>query len=217
MFSRRIFLGLCPGLALSQDKPGRQKATNHYNSLYKNGAPYLNLKPNTFLARMVEGRAPGRALDIGMGQGRNAVYLAEKGWDVTGTELAVEGVRLAREAAQRRGVKLNAVLADALKFDYGTEQWDLIVATYVHGVVTRIAARLRESLKPGGMIVVEGFHYRPDQPSATFGTPFGFRNNELLRAFDALRVVHYEDTTGPADWASPTRPQPIVRFAARKE
>ncbi len=217
MVSRVVLILLGSSLVLAQTAPGRQKATSHYNKLYKDGAPYLNLKPNAFVVRMVEGRKPGRALDIGMGQGRNAVYLAEKGWDVTGTELAAEGIRAATEAARAKGVKLNAVLADALKFDYGVAQWDLIVATYVHGVVTRIGERLKQSLKPGGMLVVEGFHYRPDQPSATFGTPFGFRRNELLRTFDALRVVFYEDTTAPADWASPTKPQEIVRFAARKE
>ncbi len=54
-------------------------------------------------ANTVEGRNPGRALDIGMGQGRNAVYLATQGWDVTGFDPSSEGVRIARSNAEKAG------------------------------------------------------------------------------------------------------------------
>jgi len=218
MFSlmvRRAFLLLTLSTCWAQDSP-RTKATANYNNLYKNGIPFLGNAPNAFMARMIEGHKPGRALDIGMGQGRNAIYLAEKGWQVTGIELAQEGIRATRAAASRKGVKIDAVMADALGYDYGTAKWDLIVATYIHGVMTRIAERLRLSLRPGGLLVIEGFLYRPEAPSPTTGTPFGFRKNELLHSFEQLRILHYEDTTDRADWA-PSRPRPIVRFAGRKE
>lgn len=57
-----------------------------------------------------------------MGQGRNSRYLAEQGWEVTGFDIADEGVRIAREEASRRNLKLNAVVADVDDFDYA-EQW----------------------------------------------------------------------------------------------
>jgi len=79
---------------------------------------------------MVQGIKPGESLDIGIGQGRNSVYLAKHGWDVTGFDVSDEGVAAARLNAQRAGVRVNAVVANAYDFDWGENRWDLIVATY---------------------------------------------------------------------------------------
>jgi hypothetical protein len=64
------------------------------------GAPRFNTAPNRLLAETVKGLRPGRALDVHMGQGRNAVFLAAQGWDVTGFDYSAEGVRAARKAAR---------------------------------------------------------------------------------------------------------------------
>jgi 2-polyprenyl-3-methyl-5-hydroxy-6-metoxy-1,4-benzoquinol methylase len=74
---------------------------------------------NKFLAETIQGRQPGTALDIGMGEGRNALFLATQGWEVTGFDISDVGVQLAREAAQQRGVQLETVVEDADRFDYG--------------------------------------------------------------------------------------------------
>src|SRR5258707_11019010 len=63
---------------------------------------------NKFLAETVKGRAPGKALDIGMGQGRNSLFLAALGWDVTGFDISAVGVKQAQAEAQKRGRKINA-------------------------------------------------------------------------------------------------------------
>ena len=81
-----------------------------FNNVYSNPNPAFNINPNALLMAAVEGRRPGRALDIGIGQGRNAVYLALKGWDVTGIDISDEGLRVANSNAQRAGVMLTTVL-----------------------------------------------------------------------------------------------------------
>ncbi|MFZ0308445.1 MAG: methyltransferase domain-containing protein [Terriglobales bacterium] len=68
---------------------------------------WLNSEPNGFLVEMVKGRKPGRALDVAMGQGRNTVWLAQQGWDVTGFDPADQAVTEANEAAQRFGVTIH--------------------------------------------------------------------------------------------------------------
>ena len=88
-------------------------------------------KPNSFLIQMVAERMPGKALDVGMGQGRNSIYLAQHGWDVIGFDPADAGVRSAQAKAARLGVKINSVVTTFEKFDFGASQWDLIVLTYV--------------------------------------------------------------------------------------
>jgi 2-polyprenyl-3-methyl-5-hydroxy-6-metoxy-1,4-benzoquinol methylase len=72
---------------------------------------------------------PGTALDVGMGQGRNSIWLAQHGWEVTGFDLSDVGVKLARERAEKLGVKLNAVVQSAEEFDFGKNRWDMIVVT----------------------------------------------------------------------------------------
>jgi SAM-dependent methyltransferase len=128
-----------------------------------------------------------------------ALFLATQGWEVTGFDISDVGVQLAREAAQKRGLKLAALVDDVDHFDYGQQRWDLVVGMYMHAMITRSAAKIIDSLRPGGIIVVEGFH-RDLNRHGLQGGYLGYRSNELLRAFDRLRVLYYEDTVGAADW-----------------
>lgn len=168
---------------------------------------------NKFLPTAIIGRPPGKALDIGTGEGRNALFLAAEGWEVTAFDISDVAVKLTREAADRKGLKLSALVADADLFDYGRQRWDLVVGMYMHGVITRNADKITDSLKPGGIVVIEGFHRDLNRPSVDGGY-IGYRSNELLKAFDRLRVLYYEDAVGVADWGRSGEQAPIVRFIA---
>ena len=72
-----------------------------WDSTYREGRSF-NPEPNKFLTDIVKGRKPGAALDIMMGQGRNALYVASRGWQVTGIDISAEGLRQARAAAETR-------------------------------------------------------------------------------------------------------------------
>jgi 2-polyprenyl-3-methyl-5-hydroxy-6-metoxy-1,4-benzoquinol methylase len=74
-----------------------------FNNIYRTDNPVFSTQPNALLVATVEERQPGRALDIGIGQGRNSVFLALKGWDVTGFDASDEGV-----ATAARIVRLSA-------------------------------------------------------------------------------------------------------------
>jgi SAM-dependent methyltransferase len=94
------------------------------------GAPRFNTAPNRLLAETVKGLRPGRALDVHMGQGRNALFLAAQGWDVTGFDYSAEGVRAARKAAEKAGLRLQAIVARHETFDFGQSKWDMVVMSY---------------------------------------------------------------------------------------
>ena len=169
-------------------------------------SPRINWQPNRFLVSMAEGRRPGRALDVGMGQGRNALWLAHQGWETTGYDPAEKAVALARETAAKVGVKVTTVVAKDSDFDMGLAKWDLILLSYVE--VRDNAEKVIRALAPGGIVVVEYFH--ADFP----GAPGGFSDNELLQLFGKLRVVRYEDTEDVADFGmEKTR---LVRLCAEK-
>jgi hypothetical protein len=74
-----------------------------------------------------------------------------------------------------------------------------------------IPAKIVEGLKPGGLVVVEGF-----SGDAAQAGMFGSQPNELPRALGSLRITHYQELIAPADWSG-GRPQPRVRFVARKQ
>jgi len=204
-----IMLGLV-GLVQAQAprRPPREVWNEVYTKRQERAFPH-----NKFLAERIKDRRPGTALDIGIGEGRNALFLATQGWEVTGFDISDVGVQLAREAAQQRGVKLTAVVEDADRFDYGRQRWDLVVGMYMHAVITRNAEKIMESLKPGGLLVVEGFH-RDLNRRGVQGEFFGYQSNELLKAFERLRVLYYEDTIAAADWEPSGQAAPIVRLLA---
>ena len=89
-----------------------------------------------------------------MGQGRNAIYLEQQGWDVTDFDPAVFAILDAIENASNLGVKVNTVVAGAEDFDWGEDRWDLILFSCAD--IDQNGERARRSLRSGGVVVVEG-------------------------------------------------------------
>ncbi len=175
-------------------------------------APRFNTEPNALLVEAVRDVRPGHALDIHMGQGRNAIFLASKGWEVTGFDYSAEGVRTAREAAKQAGVALTALVERHEDFEFGREEWDLIVMTYTWVPLDgQYVDRIIESLKPAGLIV---FEHLMDLSGSEGAAPWLPRPNQLLEVFGRLRILRYEDTLAPADWS--WRPERIARLVAEK-
>jgi SAM-dependent methyltransferase len=156
----------------------------------------FNQNANAFLIEMASPLKPGTALDVGMGQGRNAIWLAQHGWEVTGFDLSDVGVKLARERAEKLGVQLNAVVQSAEEFDFGKNRWDMVVVTYVP-LSALLVDRIRQSLKPGGVVLLENFHAETGRVRLMGG---GLADNELLGTFADFRILHYEDTWAKQDW-----------------
>jgi SAM-dependent methyltransferase len=190
---------------------GQQLEIERWNRILTARTPTFNTQPNAFLVEMTKRLTPGKALDVGMGQGRNAVYLAQMGWEVTGFDPADQAVAAAQDQARRQGVKLTTLVLRDDQFDFGTEQWDLIVLSYVG--VRRVVSRVYEALRPGGFVVVEGFH-RDAAKTAAIGGGVVFDTNELLHLFDRLRIVRYEDSEGIGDFG--LRHTRLVRLCAQK-
>ena len=186
----------------------RQVWNGVYATLIRQNEPFL---PNAFLVRVVEGRKPGTALDIAMGQGGNALMLAQRGWEVTGFDISDLAINTAKDQAQKLGLKLNATVADLRTFDYGVGQYDMAVAIYANGFLRR-ADDVMRSLKPGGLLVVEGFH------RDYFG---GGLTDEVLRfLLGKMTILSYEDAVGQPDltWEDgPPRDFRFVRLVARKD
>ncbi len=182
-----------------------------WNRVLTSEKPGFNTQPNQFLVRMTRGVHPGKALDVGMGQGRNALYLAQQGWEVTGFDPAERAVKAAEAQAAKMGVKLTTLVQETEKFDFGHDRWDLIVLSYVD--VRGAAPMVRDSLRPGGLVVIEGFH-RDATKGRSIGGRVVFDSNELLKLFSGFRVLQYEDTLDRADFG--LEQVRVVRLCAQK-
>ena len=77
-------------------------------------------EPSAILIDATKGLKPAAALDAAMGQGRNALYLAHAGWNVTGFDISEKGLSLARANAETKGLHINTVKASYDQFEYGT-------------------------------------------------------------------------------------------------
>lgn len=150
-----------------------------------------------------------------MGQGRNALYLAEHGWRVTGFDTSAEALRLARRQARERGVKLEVEQVDFWRYNFGVERWDLIVGSYVQEMVVMRAEDIKRSLAPGGVLVVEGF-VRSEELAALGRPDLGLEPGALLDVYGDLDILRYEQIRAPADWY-PKEPVPLERLVARKQ
>lgn len=113
--------------------------------------------PNQFLVSELEGAVPGRALDLACGEGRNAIWLAEQGWEVTGVDFSAVGLAKAARIAEGRGVRVRWVEADVTSWEPPPGAFDLVAVFYLQLAAgpRRVAlARAAAALAPGGTLLV---------------------------------------------------------------
>jgi len=176
---------------------GSRAEVERWNPILTAENPTFNVKPNEFLMEMAKGRKPGTAVDVGMGQGRNTIWLAQQGWDVTGFDPAEKAVALAQETARKLGVHFTAEVKRMEDFDFGERRWDMIVLSYVGGrAMTDI---LQRALRPGGVLVIEAFH-RDATKGRSMGGGVVFDTGQLPALYPQLRVVRYEEPMGIGDF-----------------
>ena len=153
-------------------------------------------QPNAFLERQADQLRPGMtALAVADGEGRNGVWLARRGLTVTTTDLSPRAVAKARALAERHGVAIDARLADLETWDWPVEAFDVVVGVFIQfappGVRDRLFARMKQALKPGGLLLIEG--YRPKQLAYGTGGPGQVENlytEALLRdAFGDMEAI----------------------------
>jgi SAM-dependent methyltransferase len=169
--------------------------------MFETEPKHVRWEPNMFLMGVTRSMMPGNAIDVGMGSGRNAVYLARSGWTVTGIDTSRVGVARARERAVAEKVSLNAIEQDMFRFDYGTARYDLVLFMYM-GPVRDLDRRLVEALRPGGYLVIEHF-------------AGAFEPGSLKMLFSGLEVVQYTEVDDFPDYDQRNK-QKVVRFLARK-
>ncbi|WP_247731411.1 class I SAM-dependent methyltransferase [Halovivax limisalsi] len=135
-------------------------------------------------------RSPGRALDVATGRGRNAIFLAERGWTVDAIDISRAMLDPARERASARGVSVEWILADADRYCVRSATYDLVAISFfdardrLDGIV--------DGLRPGGALCYEHHLVASDARSGP-GARYRFERGELRAAVDELIVERYDE------------------------
>jgi len=177
-------------------------AADTWNRRFEAGGYLFGTEPNAWLREHRQLLAPGqRVLSVADGEGRNSVWLAQQGLSVDAFDISPVGVAKARALAAERGVAVDFVVADVDGFAWPTAAYDAVAAIFVQfadpPLRERLFARIGTSLKPGGLLLLQG--YTPRQLEyRTGGPPFAshlYTQAMLREAFadwDILELREYD-------------------------
>jgi len=146
----------------------------HWQQRYATDEYRFGTAPNAFLAAQAN-RLPksGTALALADGEGRNGVFLAERGLDVLSLDFSPNGQAKARKLAAARGVTIRTEQADVINWNYPADTYDVVAAIFFQFAAPaerdRIFAGIRRTLKKGGLLLLEG--YGPKQLEYKTGGP----------------------------------------------
>jgi SAM-dependent methyltransferase len=135
----------------------------------------------------------GTVLDMGMGEGRNAVFLAQKGFKVTGVDISSVAVKKAHLLAKEYGVKIKGVVASMIDYKIPAGSYDAIICFYY--VDRNLLDKIKTWLRPGGILIYESHTTRQRIHPSHRHDPVDFflKEQELLKMFPGMRVLKYEE------------------------
>ena len=172
----------------------------HWDERYGTEELIWKADPNRFLVEELQALAPGRALDVACGEGRNAVWLASKGWHVTGVDFSRAGLAKAQRLATDRGVEVAWVEADVVEWQPPSASFDVVVVMYLHLPAEQrrqALARAAAALAPGGILLVVGHDVSnllkgtggPQDPAVLFGP------EQIVEDLPGLQIERAERVT----------------------
>ena len=153
----------------------------------------LGKEPNPFLKKHIRLLPKGKALDIATGEGRNAVFLAQNGFEVDAVDISEKGLKKAQKFAGEKGVNINTFLVDLDQYPIGKERYDLIADFYF--LRRRLIPRIKKGLKKGGKVIFETYllEHRKLGTGGPKQAKYFLKPNELLRLFKDFGILFYRE------------------------
>lgn len=176
---------------------------NFWDERFANNKSVYGAEPNEFFKEQLSKLEAGAILLPAEGEGRNAIYAAKSGWDVSAFDTSRVGRENALKRAEQESVSIDYKLRDILEFDYPENKFDAIGLVYSHfPSVIRSAfhSKLAASLKVGGHIILEGFsknHIKLSEENPRVGGPRNidmlFDSESILADFKGLETLLIEE------------------------
>ena len=187
-----MLAGLAEAAPRDKDRWDRKYSSENY---------IFGTQPITFLKQHASLLPKGKALDIAMGEGRNGVFLATKGFEVIGLDISEKGLEKARKLAAQRGVTITTQVVDLETHQLKKETYDVVLCTYY--LQRDLFAQMKATLKSGGMVLVETYTLDHRKYRPRFRKEYLIHTNELLEIFKDFKILFYQNVDdGKAAYAS---------------
>lgn len=161
-------------------KIDRKDEKSFWNKKYGKKMYIFGTKPNVFLAEQIEKLSPGKILFPAEGEGRNAVHAAKQKWEVHAFDVSEVAKEKALKLAEKENVSINYFVDDASSVDLKPNTYDVVAVIFFqpqdNEETSKFFKKLKDSVKPGGKILVEGFAKK----HLKLGTKFGPKDESCL-------------------------------------
>lgn len=196
-----LVLVVLAALTLGSTALASPKDKARWDSKYNADKFLFGRQPIPFLKKNVDLLPKGKTLDLAMGEGRNGVFLATQGFEVTGLDISAKGLEKAHRLAKEHGVTISTHAVDLETYELKEAAYDTIICTYY--LQHSLFPKMKDALRSGGMVLVETYtlghlKYRP-----RFRKEYLIKANELLKIFEDFKILRYQDVDdGNAAYAS---------------
>lgn len=198
-----------------------------WNERYSEAEYIFGTEPNDFLKEQFEHiPAGGHVLCLAEGEGRNAVFLAEQGYQVTAMDLSDVGLNKALKLASKRGVDITTQIADLASYQFGEGEWDGIVSIWVHMPETvrqYVHAQITPALKPSGVFILEAYTDQQLTMDAVGGPPatqkerFGSLETIRRELAELKEIIGLETQRMVSEGSGHQGLSAVVQFVGRKK
>ncbi len=168
----------------------------YWNAVYKKTPFSKGKEPDNFLTRALHRLQKGQVLDLGMGEGQNSIYLAEKGFRVKGVDISSVAIEHAKILAKEKSVEIETSQVDLDLFILGLMEYDSILMFDFKPPLTRYYSEIIRALKQGGTLLVKS--YMDAEMTEALGPEDSYKNfyfysNELLQNIKELKILYYNE------------------------
>jgi tellurite methyltransferase len=189
--------------------------SKYYDDKYKQGL-YWGMKPCNSTIKLLKYAKSGKVLDLGSGEGRDDIFMAKNGFDVTGVDISETGVKRMLETAKEMGVNVKGLVQDISKFEF-KEKYDIIISNNTLQFLSekdakRVISEMKENTNEGGLNVIVSF--TEDNPSKEL--PYLFKKGELKNMYSYWEILEYEEFMTEPEKHGKLHQHAIVTLIARK-
>ena len=168
-----------------------------WDAMYSESGYFMGKEPVRLLVKNVGLLPKGRALDLAAGEGRNAVFLAQHGFEVDAVDISPVGLRKAEALAAQRGVAIETIVANLEEYDLGVERYEVVADFYY--LQRDLTPKIKRALKPGGIVIYESFTVRHLEIPGARGPSkreHYLEVGELRKMFEDFEILHCSETRG---------------------
>ena len=190
----------------------------NFNDDYKKQGCYWGLEPSKYIKLLLDFKNNGNVLDLGVGEGRNALFLANSGFNVTGIDTSKEGIDKFKELAKKNNLKINAILSDIMDFEFN-DSYDIIISNATlhflkKELIDVLINRMKNFTNKEGINFITAFS--EENPNKNFA--YLFKKDELKDYYRDWEILKYKEFITPLEQHSDGEPHKhgVVVIIARK-